>query len=211
MINIPAWARPTAQRFLDAGWHVSDVLHALDTRPDGSEWTYTPHRHGTPQWAVYRLSVWLDGFGQPYPPRSQVLAEQVARQDAEQQHDRQRWAELRAARLHDVEPAARRAREMLAAASLRAASQIRRREVQGQARRSQAGASEDQSARDREARMRWELLDEQAQAAIRAGAVTEVWMPPADEEPIDPRTLARERALAKARREKRNGSGVRDC
>jgi hypothetical protein len=59
--------------------------------------------------------------------------------------------------------------------------------------------------RDGEARLRWELLDEQAQAAILAGPVTEVWMPPTDGEPIDPRTLARERALERARREKRNG------
>ncbi|SDI31236.1 hypothetical protein SAMN05421869_105102 [Nonomuraea jiangxiensis] len=188
-----------AQRFPDAGWRVSDVLHALDTKPDGSEWTHTPHRHGTPHWAVYRLSAWLDRLGRPYPSRSQILAEQAARQYAEQQRDRQRWEELHATRLDDVADAARRAREMLAAVSPRAALEIHRRQPP-----SRTSRSEPVNDLDRAARLRWEPLVEQTQAATLAGAISQVWTPSADEGAIDPRMLAHERALARARQEKRS-------
>ncbi|MEV4364610.1 hypothetical protein [Nonomuraea sp. NPDC049625] len=83
------YLRHLLKPFLDAGWTVADVLHALDVRPDDSRWTYTwlsssELRH-VPGWVRYRLAAWIDADGQVLASRSQRKAAADARVRASQQ------------------------------------------------------------------------------------------------------------------------------
>lgn len=65
--------------FLLAGWTVSDVMHAIDHKPDGTVW---PHS-GAPDtkdawrmrgWLGHRLAVWRTSTGEPLRSRDQRIA-----------------------------------------------------------------------------------------------------------------------------------------
>lgn len=118
--------RSCLREFFLAGWSVQDVHHALDWRPDGTQW---PHDGATGigptsvrGWIAHRLAPWTsDGtprrsFGQ----RAQAQrAEELARQQAEREREaarRAQWtttpppimaaakAHLRHVRWHQADP-----------------------------------------------------------------------------------------------------------
>lgn len=107
--------------FFEAGWTLSDVLRAIDQRPDGSRWPHdgaTGIRNVAP-WLSRRLSVWMPHDGSPLPSASQLSRARSA-QMAEQ---RRRVLEALEARRVDA-PAARRLASMgadLARKAIRAA------------------------------------------------------------------------------------------
>lgn len=73
------------REYMQAGWTIADVVHALDTRPDGTLW---PHSGAqgvrTPAaWLRFRLSAWRDEAGAVTRSRGQ-------RADAALAHDRAR-------------------------------------------------------------------------------------------------------------------------
>ncbi|MDO4899441.1 hypothetical protein [Actinomyces sp.] len=60
--------------FWDAGWGLSDLVGAVDRRPDGSAWPHSGARgvREPARWLAYRLMAWLDEAGEPLPAPSQV-------------------------------------------------------------------------------------------------------------------------------------------
>lgn len=100
MKHLASMARP----WLQAGWCIRDLLHALDHRPDG-----TPHPYAfaindieyPPGWVAARWRAWTDAAGAPLPsPRT---ARERERDQAH--HDLERFraavAEQRQAAAHD--------------------------------------------------------------------------------------------------------------
>lgn len=82
--TVIGWAlRP----YVRAGWTASDVLWALDHRPDGNPWTHTTKVHHVLGWLRHRLAYWLDPEGTPLrSPRQERAAEHeqaLARRAAE--------------------------------------------------------------------------------------------------------------------------------
>lgn len=97
--NYLAWL---LKDFFTAGWTVDDVLHAIDTRPDGlpqghdlnGEWiAYTGadgiSQRGLPHWINYRLNTWRDTAGLPLPSKSQTRAHRRTRRAAAEHRRRQ--------------------------------------------------------------------------------------------------------------------------
>ncbi|MHA7170642.1 hypothetical protein ACX801_21055 [Arthrobacter bambusae] len=89
--------------FFLAGWTVADVIHALDWRPDGSQW---PHS-GAPDtkdpwrmrgWLRHRLSAWRTEAGEPLRSRDQQEAARIATLRREQEAERQRTLKRQAER-----------------------------------------------------------------------------------------------------------------
>ncbi|CED91293.1 hypothetical protein, partial [Actinomyces succiniciruminis] len=60
--------------FWDAGWGLSDLVGAVDRRPDGAAWPHSGARgvREPARWLAYRLMAWLDEAGEPLPAPSQV-------------------------------------------------------------------------------------------------------------------------------------------
>jgi hypothetical protein len=103
------------------GGTLSDAVHMLNHRPDGTPWPYAGTPRYLPGWIRYRLSFWLgeDGsrlrVGVELPSRQRAAAaEKVA---AEQAARRAEVVELAARRSADATGHAGRARALLAATS----------------------------------------------------------------------------------------------
>ncbi|MFI6909766.1 hypothetical protein ACIBKY_51485 [Nonomuraea sp. NPDC050394] len=190
MNDVPRWAQDAAQPFLRAGWTVADVLHALNTRPDGSPWLNSAFAHGTHDWATHRLSAWVDGHGQPRAPRTAVVTQQSAQMRQQQAKRAAEVDAMRATRSGRQAQHAQRARQMLAAASPAAARSMQ--------------APQPQEV-ERKPADRWERerRDQQAAAAIADGVIAEKdWEPPVEDEPVSPQTVALARARTRARLER---------
>ncbi|WP_436763149.1 hypothetical protein [Streptosporangium sp. V21-05] len=195
MFEVPGWAREAAGRFLEAGWWESDVLYALDNRPDGTPWLYNPFPYGTGDWAQYRLAGWLDGHGRPIMPRSAVLEQHARQLRKQQQRQRRHWAVMVANASAKPVQAAQWARFVLGMASPRAAAVILARQR----------AAPQRAERDVEAeKLRWNQADEAAQAVLDAAlSPVERWSPPPPQQELDPRMVSLVRARERARRERR--------
>lgn len=75
-----AWIASATREFMLAGWIINDVLHAIDHRPDGSNW---PHDGATGvqqvgRWLTHRLSAWRDPHGTVLRSPSQRSAVEAA-------------------------------------------------------------------------------------------------------------------------------------
>lgn len=108
--------RSLLRPFLLAGWTLSDVLHALDWRPDGSRWPHdgdhgiSPDPHRVRGWFRYRLGPWVvDGVARRSPSQrrradhNRTLALQQRRREVASQQRQVEVgfpAELRAVRQH---------------------------------------------------------------------------------------------------------------
>lgn len=196
VFDVPGWAMEAASRFLEAGWWESDVLYALDNRPDGTPWLYNPFPHGTGEWARYRLAGWLDGHGRPIMPRSAMLEQQARRLRKQQQRQRHQWAAMIANASTTPVQAAQWARFFLGTASPRAAQVILARQR----------AARQRAERDAQAEeTRWKQADESAQAVLDAAvSPVERWLPPPEGDgALDPRLVSLIRARERARRERR--------
>ncbi len=205
---IPRWAEEAALRFLAAGWTPSDVLHALDYRPDGSEWLASQHPHGTSDWAEQRLRAWLDGFGNPIKPRSHILAEQAERLRREQEQQRREWARLRVSAARDPVRRAQETRARVIALSPAVAAAVRRREREVEQRRQWTRVADGTMGQQRR---RWKAVDETAEQMIEASAkaVEPQQKTPSirEEDPVEiRRQLVWQRARLRAHLERSSGS-----
>lgn len=75
-----AWIASATREFMLAGWTINDVLHAIDHRPDGSNW---PHDGATGvqqvgRWLTHRLGAWRDPHGTVLRSPSQRSAADAA-------------------------------------------------------------------------------------------------------------------------------------
>ncbi len=96
-----------------AGWTISDILYALDHRPDGTLWPHSgmqgvKHTQG---WMMYRLSPWIDEFGTVRISHTQQIAAdhalRLAQQRAVREHnDKQRAARASVHRIREIRAAA---------------------------------------------------------------------------------------------------------
>lgn len=66
--------REEASRFFSAGWSVADLLHALDSRPDGTRWERGAGYQGD-EWLAHRLRSWKTPSGDIRPSASQEAAQ----------------------------------------------------------------------------------------------------------------------------------------
>ena len=69
-ISTPAVAA-VLRPFFAAGWHLADVLHALDHRPTDGAWTFETSVRDVAGWVRHRLSWWMGATGSPRLSRSQ--------------------------------------------------------------------------------------------------------------------------------------------
>lgn len=120
--------------FFDAGWGRSDLVWAVDRRPDGGLWPHSGARgvREPARWLIHRLSAWLDEAGAPLVAPSMVARAQHERVLAARRAEaRARLAEAeriaaeRAGFPGGVGPGQARARAVAAALGRRAASQRR--------------------------------------------------------------------------------------
>lgn len=84
--------------FFDAGWGLSDLVGAVDRRPDGSPWPHSGARgvREPARWLIHRLSAWLDEAGAPLvAPSMRARAEHEAVLAAREREAREREARAR--------------------------------------------------------------------------------------------------------------------
>ncbi|MFI8598211.1 hypothetical protein ACIGDM_12965 [Rothia koreensis] len=76
-------------RFFRAGWQVADILHALETRPDGNEWDTSGSggMRSVQAWLRLRLRVWMKD-SQPMTAPSRLKSQAEAIRRAEQARQR---------------------------------------------------------------------------------------------------------------------------
>ena len=85
-----------------AGWTLTDVLHALTTRPDGTSWQHAHAVRHIPGWTRHRLAAWRTD---PTDPTSPPGRSPAARAEARAAHARaaaRARADRRAAHAHVV-------------------------------------------------------------------------------------------------------------
>ncbi|MEU1880914.1 hypothetical protein ABZ470_26705 [Streptosporangium sp. NPDC020072] len=194
----PWYIRYLIKTFVAAEWTASDVLHALDHKPDGTAWTYTwtsrDQIRNVPGWVRFRLSAWLDEHGRPLPGKLQRLKLAAEQLRAEQRAARAQSEKRNAQRAGGTGAAyvdrARKAREMLAQASPAAARVMR-----------EKGSAQPRRVVERS---RWERIDQAAQAAVSAQPMLVEESAPVQEVDAElmRRRLSRARAVERARRER---------
>ena len=76
-------------RFFRAGWQVADILHALETRPDGGDWDTSGSggMRSVQAWLRLRLKAWMKD-SQPLVAPSRAKAQADAARKAEQARQR---------------------------------------------------------------------------------------------------------------------------
>lgn len=190
--KVPAHLLDLAQRFFDAGWSHTDVLHALNNSPDGSPVWGDPMR-----WEVAkpRLRLWMDGSMRPILSRSQQVTRAHSARMRAQALARAARAEALQRASADPGAAAARAREIVAKVVPAAAEPLARR------------GEKTGTRKDRE---RWRRLDEAAAVAVASGAMAEAWEPE-PESLVDPGEWARLRAVRRARWERAKRSPARQA
>jgi hypothetical protein len=104
-------------RFFRAGWQVADVLHALETRPDGTAWETNGAggMRSVQAWLRLRLKAWLKD-SQPMTAPSRLKSQAEAARRAEQARQRAQADAERRQRVSAAKdsPARRKARRMAA-------------------------------------------------------------------------------------------------
>lgn len=76
-------------RFFRAGWQVADILHALENRPDGSQWNTSGSggMRSVQAWLRLRLKAWMND-SQPMTAPSRIKSQAEAVRRAEQARQR---------------------------------------------------------------------------------------------------------------------------
>jgi hypothetical protein len=87
-------------RFFRAGWQVADILHALENRPDGSQWNTSGSggMRSVQAWLRLRLKAWMND-SQPMTAPSRIKSQAEAVRRAEQARQRAQAAAERRQRV----------------------------------------------------------------------------------------------------------------
>ncbi|WP_027343563.1 hypothetical protein [Hamadaea tsunoensis] len=149
--------RRRTRKFFEAGWSPMDIVHALDFDPDGSLVRFAPSAEDPADRVQRRvlnlLSAWCDENGDPLLSPAQQAEVRRERMHSRQRAQQEKWAEL-AARRTDPQASVRSgARQIAAAAALRA----KQMHLEARQRERAARLADEQQQRRRDEQIREQL------------------------------------------------------